>query len=342
MRQHYLPEFYLPFPAQASHPLSDELEAEAYAWARDRGLVDDAGYRRLAASRVVTAGTGYYDRGDRERMAVLARWYVWLVLIDDYFDDTPVKDDPAAWEQRTAAFAADLVAALSGQEVTREATGEVTREATGAQQHGSRLYEATVRELWPRTAARMSDSWRRRFIDHLRAFLEACRWHARVRHGVAPAPTQREYVAYRRRSFGGGIFYDMIDMVEGQELPEAFYAGQTWRELAAASSDAMAWTNDIFSLPKDLADGERANLVLLVREQRGGDWRRCVDEVNAMVSERLRDFLRARAELPATIRNLELGAETLAQAELRADRIAGAVHAALECHLRSARYPAAR
>jgi hypothetical protein len=44
----YLPDFSLPFPEQSEHPDAAEVEAAACAWARDRGLVDEAGHRRSA------------------------------------------------------------------------------------------------------------------------------------------------------------------------------------------------------------------------------------------------------------------------------------------------------
>ncbi len=327
MPQPYLPMFYLPFPEQTEHPLSDEVEAEAYAWARDRDLVDEAGYRRLVASRVVTAGTGYYDRGAVEDMGIVARWYVWILLFDDYFDDAPLQGDLSEWERCTGEFVDDLAVVLDG------------RGTQAGERHGP-LFAAVAEDLWPRTAERMPAAWRRRFADHLRASVEAFRWQARVRHSALPVPAIPEYVTYRRLSFGAPIFYDMIDMVDSLSLPEAFYASRTWHDLMATTTDAMAWTNDIFSLPKDLADGECANLVLLVRAQSGGSWEECVDEVNMMVSERLRHFLYARADLPYQIRNLGLGDEALAQAELLATRLGGAVRASLDLHLRSARWAA--
>lgn len=327
MPQPYLPAFYLPFPEQAGHPQSDEVEAGAYAWARDRELVDEAGYRRLVASRIVTAGTGYYDRGALVEMGIVARWYVWILLADDYFDDTPVQGGLAAWERRTGEFVDDLAAALDGHRIQ------------AGERHGP-LFAAVVEDLWPRTAERMPDAWRRRFADHLRDCVTAFRWQATVRHGELPVPTIAEYLTRRRFSFGSYIFYDLIEMVDSLSLPEAFYAGRTWHQLMATTTDAMAWTNDIFSLSKDLADGECANLVILIHAQNRGSWEECVDEVNMMVSERLRHFLYARADLPYEIRNLGLGDGALAQADLLAARLGGAVRASLDLHRRSARWAA--
>lgn len=327
MPQPYLPAFYLPFPEHPGHPRSDEVEAGAYAWARDRGLVDEAGYRRLVASRIVTAGTGYYDRGGLAELGVVACWYVWFLLVDDYFDDTPVRGGSAAWQRRTGEFVDDLAAALDGHRIQ------------AGERHGP-LFAAVAEDLWPRTAERMPGAWRRRFTDHLRDCVAAFRWQAMVRHGALPVPGIADYLTRRRFSFGSHIFYDLIEMVDSLSLPEAFYTGRTWHELMATTTDAMAWTNDIFSLPKDLADGERANLVVLIHAQGRGSWKECVDEVNLMVNERLRRFLYTRADLPYEIRRLGLDDGALAQADLLATRLGAAVRASLDLHLRSARWAA--
>jgi hypothetical protein len=321
----YLPDFYLPFPEQSWHPAAADVEAAACAWARDCGLVDEAGYRRVVASRVVSAGTSCFERGGHQEMSILARWYVWSLLIADDLDGGPRGVSAAQWSRDSAALVADLAALFHG------------RPVVDGERHGP-LFSAVAQDLWPRTAERMSTRWQRRFAAHHQACLEAYRWQAAVRNGILPEPSLADYITRRRFSYGGYVFYDLIDLVEGVDLPEPFYAERVWHDLTAAVSDAMAWTNDIISLPKDLRDGERTNLVLLTRGQHGGSWESCVEQVNAMVSERLRHFLYAYADLPYTIRRLGLGEDALAQAELLATRLGGAVRASLDWHLRSDRY----
>ncbi|MFJ6738976.1 terpene synthase family protein [Streptomyces sp. NPDC091279] len=322
-----LPEFYLPFPEQAGHPEAAEIEAAACAWARERGLVDEAGWRRVTASRVVSAGTGCYDRAGRAEMDILARWYVWSLVVADDLDGGPRGESAPEWSRRSAALVADLTAVFQGRAVPDGA------------RHGP-LFSAVADDLWPRTAERMSADWQHRFADHHHACLAAYRWQAAVRNGILPAPTLADYITRRRFSYGGYVFFDLIDLVEGVRLTERFYAERTWHDLTAAASDAMAWTNDIISLPKDLRDGERTNLLVLARGQLGGTWRECADQANAMVSERLRQFLYAYADLPYTVSRLGLDAEALTQAQQLAARLGAKVRASLNWHLRSARYTA--
>ncbi|WP_129841367.1 hypothetical protein [Streptomyces sp. RFCAC02] len=247
----------MPIRPQPLHPRSDEIEAQAYAWAVRRGLVDEAGGRALAASRVVTLATSYYRTAGWAEMAVLARFYVWLLTLDDWFD------------------------APGGP------PGRVPRV----------FHEALARDLWPAVTAGAPDAWRHRFTRHLRGCVAGYRWQAAVRTGAVPLPDVAAYVTWRRRSFGAYPVFDLIEYVERQSFPDALVGGAAARTTVAAASDVMAWTNDIHSLPRDRRAGERGNLAVLLRERRGGGWDDAVAEAERMTGDRVADLLRARDDL---------------------------------------------
>ena len=96
----------------------------------------------------------------------------------------------------------------------------------------------------------------------------------------------------------------------------------------AAASDAMAWTNDLHSLERDLARGERANLVLVLAAATGGERAAAAARVEELIAGRLRALLRAREAL------LPLGP----QGRLLGDRVCAMVRGAWDWHRASARY----
>ncbi|WP_052847380.1 terpene synthase family protein [Streptomyces avicenniae] len=247
----------MPIRRQPLHPRSDELEDQAYAWAAARGLVPDGGARRLAASRVVTLATSYYRTAGYAEMAVLARWYVWLLTLDDWFDHA----------------------------------GRLPRGVPRP------FHEALVRDLWPVTAEGAPGGWRNRFARHLRECVAGYRWQAGVRLGAVPVPDVAGYVAWRRRSFGAYPVFDLVEYVERQTFPVRLAEGRAARAAVAAASDVMAWTNDVHSLPRDIRAGETANLAVLVRARDGGGWPEALAEVDRMTTARVVDLLRARDEL---------------------------------------------
>ncbi|WP_461038470.1 terpene synthase family protein [Streptomyces mayteni] len=276
----------MPIPGQPLHPRSVELEEQAYDWAAGHGLVDAAGHRRLAASRVVTLATSYYRAAPYPEMALLARWYVWLLTADDWFD----RPAGTAW--------ADFRRALA-------------------------------EELWPPTAAPMSPAWRRRFARHLRDCLTGYHWQAGVRLGLRPPPTLAQYVAWRRLSFGALPIFQLIQLVERREFAATLLDAAPVRELTAAASDVMAWTNDVHSLPRDRATGERANLVILVRDHHAlPDDATATATVQRMIAARTDQLVTVGRELQT------LGPD----AHLLTTRVTTAVRGAWDWHRASARY----
>ncbi|RKN37528.1 terpene synthase family protein [Streptomyces hoynatensis] len=305
----------MPIPGGPLHPRSAELEAQAYDWALRRGLVDAEGHRRLAASRVVTLATSYYLTARYREMAVLARWYVWLLTLDDWYDEAP----PAG-------------AGRGGAGAHRDAAGPGSAgrgPGSAGRGPGAAAFRAALAEdLWPATRARMSPAWRARFGRHLRECVAGYRWQAAVRTGRVPPPEPAEYIAWRRRSFGAYPIFDLIEFVERQEFGAPLRQDAAAAELVAAASDAMAWTNDLHSLERDLACGERGNLALVVAAATGGGRDEAAARVEEMIAERLRALLRARAAL------LPLGP----QGRLLGDRVCAAVRGAWDWHRASARY----
>ncbi|TDC60845.1 terpene synthase family protein [Streptomyces hainanensis] len=278
----------MPIPSQPLHPRSAEIEEQAYDWAARHGLVDAAGHHRLAASRVVTLATSYYRAAPYPEMALLARWYVWLLTADDWFD----RGGPA-WDD---------------------------------------FRRALAEELWPPTAAPMSPAWRRRFARHLRGCLAGYHWQAGVRLGLRPPPTLAQYVVWRRLSFGALPIFQLIQLVERREFAAMLLDAAPVRELTAAASDVMAWTNDVHSLPRDLAAGERANLVILVRDRHAlPDDAAATAAVQRLIAARTDHLLAARGDLH------RLGPD----ARLLATRVTTAVRGAWDWHRHSVRYRAA-
>lgn len=317
----YVPVLTLPSSPDPPHPRADAIEAQAYTWALERGLVDREGYRRLAASRVVTAGTGYFDGGDPQILDAVARWYVWLVLVDDYVDDELFVGDVALQHDLMERFVDDLAAVFAG----------------GPREPSHPLVVAVAGELWPQVAAGGSRAWRQRFAEHCLDCVRAISWNARVRSGVTAWPDLPAYVNRRRTSIGARMFCDMLSVIGELTLDESFYRSSAHDELVSAVCDVAGWINDIFSVSKDVADGE-ANLVLILHQRGAGSLEESVRDAGRMIDERVRHFDEVRAGLSWTMRELGLDDDALRQADYLAGRLSAMIRACYDCHVLSARW----
>lgn len=300
-----IPELSLPFPGPVRRADADVLRAGVCGWAEDRGLVGPRGRARLESSRLLDLGLALTGRAEPDRAAVLMAWFLWVLLLDDRVDDGPWAGDGVL-----EAFSSSALAVLRGE----------------ADQDGPAdpMLVVLADDLWPRTTLLADTAWQERFAGHLERHLKAqC---AMVDGRTSTRPLRlTSYVGLRRDLFGADVFFDLFEAVDRIAPPE----DPATAGLRAAAADVISWTNDLFSVEKDLAFGERANLVLLLlREGGAGTLQEAVDQARTLIADRASDFLILRRGLPRGARD----------AGRLADRLRRAMRASLDWHRSVPRY----
>src|SRR5262249_25497706 len=93
-------------------------------------------------------------------------------------------------------------------------------------------------------------SWQQRFLFHLTDLFAAISLETAHRAHRQILSVQ-DYIALRRRA--SGMFNENISI----------------QELLQTACDIICWTNDVYSLQKELASAELHNLVVVVEQTRG-------------------------------------------------------------------------
>ncbi|GAA1005501.1 hypothetical protein Aple_051200 [Acrocarpospora pleiomorpha] len=233
------------------------------AWAAPYGLPTDAGFHRLAA-RLMPEGR------------LLSRWLTWTFAYDDWCDEGTGSREGRVLDRMHARL----------RETMR----------TG---HGSaEPLVASFADLWRATAPRMSPAWARRFANRLELHADACRVQA-VNRTYGRVPTAGEYPALRRHAFCGFVT-DLLEPCLRIDVPGRLHTSPPWRTLVDASSDVIAWCNDIASLAKE--QGDPHNYVRVAAERIGvrdpAAW------VADRIAERVEDLRDAALALPGTCAEL--------------------------------------
>ncbi|WP_309240278.1 cytochrome P450 [Actinomadura sp. J1-007] len=304
MAEFRLPDLSLPFPAPRPRGDAGELRDGLCRWAEEQGLIGPRGRTRLMTSRLLDLGLGLACGARAERAPVLLGWFLWMLLLDDRVDDGPWADGGVI-----AGFAASASAiVLPGPRRDRRLPQE------------DPMLRTLAEDLWPRTAELADERWQARFARSLARHLSALCALVDLRDGrELDVP---EYVALRRDLFGADVFFDLFEAVDGLALADE----DRPPALRDAAADVIAWTNDVYSVEKDLAFRERANLVLLLQRERSGTWQDAIDTAHEMVERRFRDFQQARAALPSW------------DAMVFADRLQAAMRSSLDWHRSVRRY----
>ncbi|MFE0046705.1 terpene synthase family protein [Streptomyces albireticuli] len=272
-----VPRYSVPFPVVLG-PHHAYAEAAALRWAHAFGLDRTP----AAAQRLADMGCGmfsalYCPRADRDGAVLMAQWIIWLFLWDDLFDDGPLGRDPAAF---------------------RTAVAQVDRalEPPGRAGEGPTLPLArALADLWGTFHARATGTARRRFPESVRLYLQAMADETANR-AAERIPDLDSYLRLRRVNGATRSSIDMMEGLQGAEVPDALRHG-LYGELRAFASEVWLWSNDTYTVRKDLHYRNPHNLVLVLREARGLTLGEAVEQAGHMVEQRLRDFVRVAERL---------------------------------------------
>lgn len=141
-----------------------------------------------------------------------------------------------------------------------------------------------------------SPAWRSRFRAHLAAW-EQANIQAGARRAHSSPPPLDEYVPWRRISSTLVWHFDLVEYADGHELPDTFLSTDLHRRLVDCAADVTAWTNDLFSAPKELSQGERCNLVAVLAHHQGISVQDAALLTVDWITGRAQEFLAARAAL---------------------------------------------
>ncbi|TXS42025.1 hypothetical protein EAO72_15395 [Streptomyces sp. or43] len=246
-------------------------------WAREQGLVTDAGEeKRLAAMRlgafacVAVPGTSAQD------VELTAQWAAFICLVDDRFDRRGVDVRP---EEAGALF--DGLLGVIG----------------GGAAWPSGGVERALDDLWRRTAPRMSAQWRERFVADYRDFALATLEEASDRTNRARLGLD-DYVLRRRRTITALPMADVLECTARAPWPGLPGGEELMSALRLAAADVAGWANDLVSAEDDLRE-DRDNLVTVLSRERACSPRSAREQVTRIRDRRLEDFHVLAASLTA-------------------------------------------
>ncbi|MGA4538727.1 terpene synthase family protein [Uniformispora flossi] len=192
-----------------------------------------------------------------------AQWAAFICLLDDRFDRRFAAPD---------AVLAPVLAVWTGESTSAASPGPVEAAA----------------DLWRRTAPRLSDELRERFVADYTAYARATRREDELR-GLGRTPDLAEYVELRRHTITVLPLADISECTSGAVLPESSPDAADLRTLRLTAADAIGWTNDLKSAAEDRRNGH-ANLVTVLARARSCSINTAHDEALHMRNTRLHEF----------------------------------------------------
>ncbi|MEV8117135.1 terpene synthase family protein [Streptomyces xiamenensis] len=210
------------------------------------------------------------------RAELAACWMTWTFFLDDQYEEGSGSTD-RAWSATTGA----VRSVLAGADPPPASPPLIL----------------ALADLVARLRPLASPHWQHRFAGHMSDALAAVRREIELRNAGVP-PTLEEYRVLRRDTSGFVPTLDILELCHHAELPPDVYDSPAYQDVLAAAIDVNTWTNDLYSLEKEVACGMVTNLVLVLEHERGLERDAARRAVGALVEERSADLLRALRRLP--------------------------------------------
>jgi hypothetical protein len=264
----------LPFPSRIN-PATPELERHLEHQAASLKLFDAqslarwrrAGFHRLAGRM--------YPHATPSRLAAISEVVLWLFIVDDQFDPGM----PGSEDSYCAELAQKAGAILAGHE-----------RADACQDP---LLECASR-FRTQISPMMSLRWWNRFATHLLQFLESVLREATV-HAMGATPNRQTYLARRQFTSGWHVLAALLELEAELDLPpDDVLDSEQHTACCTAAADVACAINDLLSLGKELAAGEKHNLVLVLQREHGCSIAEAAEQTRAWIDARLNDYFAAR------------------------------------------------
>ncbi len=296
MTQWVIPELYCPF-TPAVNDRAREAEEETASWLDRHGLASGSLAQAVSAAAARLAARTR-PRADYEPLSAVSDFYAWMFIRDDYCDEG------AAGLSASGLFEADLgsLAVLEASRHGLDHAGHNEAPQDGADGARERALEDVLGRLAGLAGGR---AWRRSLGRQMRAYFQATFWEAGNR-ARGEVPHLALYT--RMRPVAAGVRVD--DVLLGVGAPEAHGAvlpAEPGSEpllatLSGHAERAVCWSNDLYSLDKELATGDVHNLIVVLCRERGLCIADAVSEAAAMHDREVRGFVEEEERLAELMR----------------------------------------
>ncbi|MBD2440394.1 terpene synthase family protein [Nostoc sp. FACHB-110] len=246
MENFIFPDLYCPFPSQINR-YANLLESNAIEWLIQFNLLaNESSYKRFCKSNFFLLVAGAYPFCPIEELNIANDLFSWLFIWDDQCDMSDLGEKPevlAAIQQR-------FIEILKGDEPTRNDIS----------------LSYALADLRKRMLKTASTEWFSHFINSFQGYFDGCVQEAANRaQGITP--DIESYIKTRSLSSAGDMTVELIEFCNHLTIPDVLRKHEIVQKLKQRTINILAWCNDIFSVPREMASNDVHNLVIVLHRQ---------------------------------------------------------------------------
>lgn len=307
------PALYCPFPS-AINQYAEAAGKHSLKWARSFNLViDESAYQSLRATKFHVLAARCYPNACLEALEVVCDYLVWIFIADDQFEEAgPRKQTELLQELHVR-----LLDILKGAELTDFDTSV---------QIALRDIRLRLQQLPHATSELML-----RFVENMTAYFEGVLCEV-LNHLQGSVPDLATYMKLRSFTSAVFIYCDLIQIVDRIALPPEVIEHPTVKRLKLATNNVSTWANDIFSLQKEVGEGQTHNLVVVLQHEYQISVQEAVERAAEIHDAEVRTFIELSAQLPS------FGAQIDAELQRYISGLRSWMRGCLDWYLETGRY----
>jgi hypothetical protein len=307
------PALYCPFPS-AINQYAEAASKHSLKWVRSFNLViDESAYQSLRATKFHVLAARCYPNACLEALEVVCDYLVWIFIADDQFEEAGTTKQTELLQE----LHARLLDILKGAELTDFDTSV---------QIALLDIRLRLQQLPHATSELML-----RFVENMTAYFEGVLWEV-LNHLQGSVPDLAAYMKIRPFTSAVFIYCDLIQIVDRIALPPEVIEHPTVKRLKLATNNVSTWANDIFSLQKEVGEGQTHNLVVVLQHEYQISVQEAVERAAEIHDAEVRTFIELSAQLPS------FGAQIDAELQRYISGLRSWMRGCLDWYLETGRY----
>ncbi|WP_437505911.1 terpene synthase family protein [Sorangium sp. So ce1099] len=266
---------YFEYPFFAScHPNVDAVERRTLQWIRRLRLPsDERALSRVKAASVAHLAAWVFPSANERILQLASDFTAVLFLLDDAYDEGKLSTLP-------------LDVAKLNEKYLGELFGYVAADMNDPLTRGLLDIRDRIKDGSP-------NFFLNRWLSHFQYYFEANLWESnnRMRKRV---PHLEEYIMMRRYSGAVYPYCDLMELLLEQPLPLEIVQHPLLQSVREICNDILCWTNDYFSLEKELRSGEVHNLIVVLRDSERFTLEEAAAQLRQMHDDRVADYQRVK------------------------------------------------
>ncbi len=243
------------------HPHFDATADQTLQWAHKFGAMELANPPPELEEVLRLPGRGH-PHASREVLQLCVDWTGWIFTYDDRIDNTEQGTDPTVVERIQKPYRAVL--------------------ADGAQAPFEDPMVRLFADLWQRAGDLMTPVLQDRWARHHREYFDAVQWETNNRN-AGRVPELSTFIEHRPLLGCTAGVFALVELARDCVLPVYISQRADYTAILKATGNVIMWTNDVYSLHKDLEDNTVHNLVLVLRNEQGCSTQTAMTEACAMI-----------------------------------------------------------